>query len=193
MEVYLPHVQDRIARALGKAGLVLVTHEHPDHEGALVAQGGPPLLQAARLVHQQPPGIAGRKAGLASTPAARIAGTGPAGSRPRRGGYSSPQPHTRITDDRASGQSAGVPARRYRDLCAKLAGNARPLAPGRRPPRQGGFRREVFSWLRTITALKRQAPGLVVLPVAIQWVTGPDQRAPVRSGFSLGPVDPAQR
>lgn len=44
------------ARALGQGRhSARVTHEHPDHEGALVAQGGPPLLQAARLNAGQVP------------------------------------------------------------------------------------------------------------------------------------------
>ena len=36
-----------IQLATAKAGLILVTHEHPDHLGALAAHGGAALAQAA--------------------------------------------------------------------------------------------------------------------------------------------------
>ncbi|HMT46458.1 MAG: hypothetical protein RL702_1202 [Pseudomonadota bacterium] len=198
MEVYLPHVQDRIARALGEAGLVLVTHEHPDHEGALVAQGGPPLLQAARLnAGQVPPALLAAELAWPAgpAPAARIAGTGPQAVAP--GVVVIPAPsHTpgsqMIYVRLANGREFLFAGDIATFAQSWLETRARSRLVGDHLARED--RREVFSWLRTITALKRQAPGLVVLPGHDpEWVTGPDQRAPVRSGFSLGPVDPAQR
>ena len=49
MEAFIPEAQARVDAAMREAGLILITHEHADHLGALVALGGSPLTSAARL------------------------------------------------------------------------------------------------------------------------------------------------
>lgn len=168
LEAFLPEIQAKVDAALGSAGLVLITHEHPDHLGPLAAMGGAPLREAARLNAGQLPAapLAGtlpwrEREGLT----ARIAPGGPQAVAP--GVVVIPAPsHTpgsqmvfvRMTDGREylfAGDIATMDAS-WRELRARsrLVGDL--LAPEDRP--------EVFAWLKTIRALKTQAPRLVVVP-----------------------------
>lgn len=198
MEAYFAPAQARVERALGEAGLVLVTHEHPDHQGALVALGGPPLLQTARLNPGQT-----RNAPLAAklawpagaAPAARIAPGAPQAVAP--GVVVIPAPsHTpgsqmiyvRLANGREllfAGDIATF-GQSWEETRARSRLVGEYLAPENRA--------EVFAWLRTIRALKDAAPGLVILPGHdFEWIADPDRKVPVKSGFGAGPVDPAQR
>lgn len=188
MEVYGPNAQARVERALGEAGLVLVTHEHPDHQGALVALGGPPLLQTARLNPGQT-----RSAPLAAklawpagaAPAARIAPDGPQAVAP--GVVVIPAPsHTlgsqmiyvRLANGREvlfAGDIATF-GQSWEETRARSRLVGEYLAPENRA--------EVFAWLRTVRALKDSAPGLVVLPGHdIEWIDDPDHKVPAHRGF----------
>jgi glyoxylase-like metal-dependent hydrolase (beta-lactamase superfamily II) len=168
LETFLPEVQARVDAALAGAGLVLITHEHPDHLGPLAAMGGAPLRQAARLNADQLP-----SAPLASTLpwrerdglSARIAPGAPQAVAP--GVVVIPAPsHTpgsqmifvRLANGREylfAGDIATMDAS-WRELRARsrLVGDM--LAPEERG--------EVYAWLLTIRALKAQAPHLVVVP-----------------------------
>jgi glyoxylase-like metal-dependent hydrolase (beta-lactamase superfamily II) len=168
LEAFLPEIQAKVDAALGSAGLVLITHEHPDHLGPLAAMGGAPLRQAARLNAGQLP-----SAPLAATLpwrereglTARIAPGAPQAVAP--GVVVIPAPsHTpgsqMIFVRLASGREylfAGDIATMdisWRELRARsrLVGDL--LAPEDRG--------EVYAWLKTIRALKAQAPGMVVVP-----------------------------
>lgn len=168
LEGFLPNIQQRIDQAVDQAGLVLITHEHPDHLGPLAARGGAALRQTARLNGQQLP-----TAALAATLpwketqglTARIAPGGPQAVAP--GVVVIPAPsHTpgsqmifvRLVSGREylfAGDIATLDAS-WRDLRARsrLVGDY--LAPEDRG--------EVYAWLKTIQALKSSAPDLVVLP-----------------------------
>lgn len=181
--------QNRVNRALVAAGLILITHEHPDHMGALVRLGGAPLSAAARLnAGQLPPSVPatdlpwnGR-----TPPAARLAGTGPQAVAP--GVVVIPAPsHTpgsqmiyvRLADGREAlfaGDIASL-AVNWQELRARsrLVGDW--LAPENR--------REVYAWLKTIRALHREAPQMVILPGHdAEWVLGdPAAKALVHPQF----------
>lgn len=192
MEIYLPQNQAVVGRALQEAGLVLVTHEHPDHEGALVAAGGAPLLQTARLNPGQlreAPLAASLRWPAGPAPTARIAAQGPQAVAP--GVVVIPAPsHT------PGSQMVYVRLANGQDLlfAGDIATFARSWQQTRARSRLVGDwlapedRDEVFAWLKTIRALHRQASGLIVLPGHdYEWINDPDSKVPVQRGF--GPSD----
>ena len=189
MEGFRADAQARVDRVLGAAGLILITHEHPDHMGALVRMGGEPLAAAARFnAGQLPPGIPSRDLSWAGRviPAPKILGDSPQAVAP--GVVVVPAPsHTpgsqliyvRLADGREAlfaGDIASL-AINWQELRARsrLIGDF--LAPEDRP--------EVFAWLKTIRALKSAAPGLVILPGHdTAWVLGdPAAKTLVHAGF----------
>jgi glyoxylase-like metal-dependent hydrolase (beta-lactamase superfamily II) len=167
-EAFVPELQAKVDGQLAAAGLVLITHEHPDHLGPLAAMGGTPLRQAARLNAAQLPG-----APLAATLpwrereglSARIAPGAPQAVAP--GVVAIPAPsHTpgsqmvyvRLGDGREylfAGDIATLDSS-WRELRAR----SRLLGDWIAPEDRG----EVYAWLKTIRALKAQAPGMVVVP-----------------------------
>jgi glyoxylase-like metal-dependent hydrolase (beta-lactamase superfamily II) len=188
MEAYGPNTQARIERALGEAGLVLVTHEHPDHQGALVALGGLPLLQAARLNPGQTRSapLAAKLAWLAgAAPTARITPGAPQAVAP--GVVVIPAPsHTpgsqmiyvRLANGREllfAGDIATF-GQSWEETRARSRLVSEHFAPE--------DRHEVFAWLRTIRALRDSAPALIILPGHDpEWIGDPDHKVPVHRGF----------
>lgn len=168
LEAFVPEIQARVDAELGRAGLILITHEHPDHLGPLAALGGSPLKQAARLNALQLPsaplasGLPWReREGLS----ARIAPGAPQALAP--GVVVIPAPsHTpgsqmifvRLANGREylfAGDIATMDSS-WRELRARSRLIGDWFAPEDRA--------EVYAWLRTIRALKAQAPRLVVVP-----------------------------
>jgi glyoxylase-like metal-dependent hydrolase (beta-lactamase superfamily II) len=168
MEGFRTAAQARVNTALREAGLILITHEHPDHIGGLVALGGLPLASAARLGPQQlpsaalaskmvpwPKGIAVH-AGLTSNGLQAVA----------PGIVVIPAPsHTpgsqmifvRLADGREylfAGDIATF-AQSWQELRARSRLVADYVAPENRA--------EVYAWLKTIQALKQSAPKMTIL------------------------------
>jgi glyoxylase-like metal-dependent hydrolase (beta-lactamase superfamily II) len=181
--------QARIDRALDLAGLILVTHEHPDHLGALVAHGGSALLQAAWLNPRQlPPAALAAKLGWhGAMPPPRLNGLAPQAVAPGVVVIPAPDSHTpgsqliyvRLADGHEllfAGDNAS-----FAQNWQQLRGRSRLVETWFAPEN----RAEVFAWLKTIRAWKAQAPGLLVVPGHDwEWLADSANKTGVRIGFS---------
>lgn len=188
-EQFNPYAQARIDAAMDQAGIILVTHEHPDHLGAIVAHGGRALLQTARLNPRQvpPANMAARLAWNGAVPPPRLNGTAPEAVAPGVVVLPAPNSHTpgsqmiyvRLADGREllfAGDNAS-----FAQNWQELRGRSRLVETWFAPEN----RAEVFAWLKTIRALKTQAPGLMVVPGHDwEWLDNPENNTRVRIGFS---------
>ncbi|MFZ5743238.1 MAG: MBL fold metallo-hydrolase [Pseudomonadota bacterium] len=188
MAEFWPERQAKVERAMDEAGLILATHEHPDHLGALARKGGSALSRTAQLnAGQLPPSpYAARLVWSGSPPQPRIASDDPQAVAP--GVVVIPAPsHTpgsqmiyvRLADGREvlfAGDIATMAAS-WQELRARSRLIGDYLAPE--------DRREVYAWLRTIRALKDQAPGLLIIPGHdFEWlIQDKAAKATVRVGF----------
>lgn len=186
LEAYLPDREDRVYRAMAAAGLILVTHEHPDHLGGLVGWAGRQAFQKARLNDAQTIETA-KRLGV-SVPAAQArSARRPLAIAP--GVVVIPAPsHTpgsqmifvRLRDGREylfTGDIATMQAS-WQKLRARsrLVGDL--IVTEDRP--------EVFAWLKTIRALKAADPDLVVVPGHdAEAVLARENRMDIREGFTL--------
>jgi len=188
MAEFWPERQAKVERAMDEAGLILATHEHPDHLGALARKGGAALATTAKLnAGQIPPSpYAASLAWSGKPPQAQLAPGGPQAVAP--GVVVIPAPsHTpgsqmiyvRLADGREvlfAGDIATMAAS-WQELRARSRLVGDHLAPE--------DRREVYAWLHTIAALKQQAPGLLVVPGHdFEWlIHDKAAKAVVRVGF----------
>lgn len=155
--------QGRVDRALAEAGMVLVTHEHPDHLRGLANAGPGP--QAVAVLNAPL-----RRALADLSKGAVLAGPSrddPSPFAVAPGIVAIPAPsHTPgsqmffvlLAGGREflfTGDIATLDAS-WQDVRARSRLVGDHLAPEDRA--------EVFAWLRTIRALKQEAPGLVVIP-----------------------------
>ena len=181
--------QVRIDRALDQAGMILVTHEHPDHLGALAAHGGAALSQFAWLNPRQ----LAAKLNWAklpwnfARPQPRLNSTALQAVAPGVVVIPAPDSHTpgsqliyvRLADGHEAlfvGDNSSF-AQNWRELRGRSRLVETWFAPENRA--------EVFAWLKTIRALKLEAPGLLVVPGHDwEWLENPENRAGVRIGFS---------
>lgn len=158
----------RVNAALREAGTILLTHEHVDHEGGVVALGDAAALAKVRFNPAQVapakwtdmlPWPAGER------PRPTLSGTAPQAVAP--GVVVIPAPsHTpgsqMIYVRLASGREIlfvgdiSTMAANWQELRARSRLFGQYIAPEDRP--------EVFAWLRTIRALKAQAPKLTIVP-----------------------------
>lgn len=185
---FMPQRQANVEAAMDEAGLILVTHEHPDHAGALVAHGGAALDQAARLnPGQLPPSALAaqlRWQGRA-VPTAKLSSGQPQAVAP--GVVVIPAPsHTpgsqliyvRLDHGQEllfTGDIATF-AQSWRETRARSNLVTHWCAPENR--------REVYSWLLTIKALSAEAPGLYVVPGHDYLSLGDKEHpAPMATGF----------
>lgn len=188
-EQFKPEVQARIERNLDEAGLILVTHEHPDHLAALVDHGGSALASAVRLnARQLPPSPLARlvhwKAG--QIPAPRITGTAPQAVAPGVVVIPAPDSHTpgsqlvyvRLADGNEflfAGDLASF-AQNWQELRGRSRFIQRWFAPEDRS--------EVFAWLQAIRALKHANPGLTIVPGHdYEWLANPSNNSGVKVGY----------
>ena len=179
--------QARIEQAMDQAGLILVTHEHPDHLGAIAAHGGAAMRDAAWL---NPAQLAAKLPWNGPKPPSRLSGTAVQAVAPGIVVIPAPGSHTpgsqliyvRLSDGREFlfvGDNSSF-AQNWRDQ----RGRSRLVETWYAPEN----RAEVFAWLRTIRALKAQAPAMVIVPGHDwEWLENPENRAGIRIGFSRTP------
>lgn len=188
LEAYRPEVQARVNQEMDRAGLILATHEHPDHLGPLAERWRPSLAVAARLNPGQLPSapVAAKLPWGDRNVTARIAPGAPQAVAP--GIVVIPAPsHTpgsqmvfvRLASGREylfAGDIATL-AVNWTQLRARgrLLGDL--LAPEDRA--------EVYSWLKTIQSLKAATPELVIVPGHdTEWVNAPENRNGIVRGFA---------
>ncbi|WP_309753777.1 MBL fold metallo-hydrolase [Novosphingobium sp.] len=182
--------QARIEAELDLAGLILVTHEHADHLGALAAHGGPALMDKTLLNPAQlpPSPFAARlewKAG--QVPPARLPGNRLVVVAPGVVVIPAPGSHTpgaqmifvRTGDGREflfvgdiSSFAQNWQEQRGRSRLVQLF-----FAPENRA--------EVFGWLAAIRDLKALVPALVVVPGHdFEWLLDPKNNGGMVIGFA---------
>lgn len=179
--------QARIDREMDGAGLILVTHEHPDHLGALAAHGGAALRQAAWLNPRQ---LAAKLPWNGAQPPARLNGTMPQAVAPGIVVIPAPDSHTpgsqliyvRLANGREFLFAGDVSS--FAQNWTELRGRSRLVETWYAPQN----RAEVFAWLKTIRALKAQAPGLLVVPGHDwEWLANPENHTGIGNGFPGAP------
>lgn len=186
--------QDRVNAALRGAGIVLATHEHVDHQGAIVQAGGDVVTKRAWFnPGQLPPSPYATQLrwGSQPVPAPRIRPGPPQAVAP--GVVVIPAPsHTpgsqmvfvRLGNGREFLFTGDISTLQtsWQDLRARARLVSDMIAPENRA--------EVYAWLRTIQTLKAQAPGLVVIP-GHDWrtiVSDADIASSIRIGFEQQPT-----
>ena len=180
--------QARIDHELDQAGMILVTHEHPDHLGALAAHGGSALQQALLNPHQLPPApMTATLQWNGTVPKPRLNGLALQAVAPGVVVIPAPNSHTpgsqliyvRLADGHEllfAGDNSS-----FAQNWQELRGRSRLVETWFAPEN----RAEVFAWLKTIRALKRQAPDLLVVPGHDwEWLENAANHPGVRIGFS---------
>ncbi|NBW76242.1 MAG: MBL fold metallo-hydrolase [Sphingomonadaceae bacterium] len=188
MDKFWPERQAKVERAMSEAGLILVTHEHPDHLGALARRSGGPLAEAARLnAGQLPPSpYAAQLAWSGAPPRAKLATDGPQVVAPGIVAIPAPShtPGSQMIYVRLSNGREVMFAGDIATMAAswqELRARSRLVGDYFAPEDRG----EVYAWLRTIRALKAEAPGLLVVPGHdFEWlIHDKAARASIRVGF----------
>lgn len=183
-EQFDSNAQQRVEREMDRAGLILATHEHPDHLGALAAHGGAALGEAAKLNAGQ---LGAKLAWNGPRPIPKITGVGPQAVAPGIVVIPAQNSHTpgsqliyvRLTDGHELLFVGDVSsfAQNWMELRARSRLIETFFVRDNRP--------EVFSWLKALQALKAQDPGLLIVPGHDwEWLADPENHTGVRLGFS---------
>jgi glyoxylase-like metal-dependent hydrolase (beta-lactamase superfamily II) len=188
MEVFDPAAQDRVKAARRGAGTILLTHEHIDHAGGVVALGDPAVFARVRFNAAQ---IAGNRWTEilpwpeGERPRPSLSGTAPIAVAP---GVvvipaSSHTPGSQMIYVRLAGGRELLFAGDISTLAdnwAELRGRSRLVGDLIAPE----DRREVFAWLRTLRALKGEAPNLdVVAGHDYEWIKFDEKLRGFTEGF----------
>lgn len=189
MEAFEAAGWNNVRRALAEASQIVITHEHADHLGGVVGLGDRTLLDRVRFNPGQLPG--NRWTDMLRWPAPPLPAPTIAGIQPRP-----IAPGVVVIPARSHTEGSQMVFVRLADGREFLfTGDIATLAVSWQQQRArsrlvGDYfapedRREVFSWLKTIAALKAQAPALVVLPGHdFEWVIGPGNKTGVTQGFT---------
>ncbi|HOB13825.1 MAG TPA: MBL fold metallo-hydrolase [Novosphingobium sp.] len=168
MEEFDPRSWARITAALNSASQIVITHEHPDHLGGLISLGKPELFQRTLFNARQLPGNSlsdGLRWPRVPLPAPAIAGAQPVAIAP--GVVVIPAPsHTpgsqmifvQLADGREYLFTGDIAT--LMSSWSELRARSRLVGDYLAPEARG----EVFAWLKTIAALKAQAPAMIVVP-----------------------------
>lgn len=193
MERFDKAAQDRINAALRTAGIILITHEHVDHEGGLIALGDPGALAAARLNANQiegnrwtdllpwPQGARPQPALAGAEPVAIAPGIVviPASSHTP----GSQMIFVRLADGREFLFAGDIAT--FEQSWQETRARSRLISDWLAPEN----RNEVYAWLRTIKAWKQAAPGLVVIAGHdLMSLVNPERPIGIKRGFSPPPV-----
>ena len=188
-EGFDPLAQARVEAALDQAGLILVTHEHLDHFGALVSRGGPALAQAAWLNPAQlppSPAVANLAWPKGPLPQPQIGGTAPQAVAPGIVVIPAPGSHTpgsqiifvQLADGRELLFTGDIAS--FGQNWVEQRGRSRLVETWFAPEN----RAEVFAWLRTIQVWHRQAPGLLIVPGHdYEWIENRDHHFNAKFAF----------
>ena len=193
-EKFNPGNQQRIEAELDLAGLILVTHEHADHLGALAAHGGAALMQKALLNPDQLPpshfaALLHWRGG--QVPPARLPGDRMVAVAPGIVVIPAPDSHTpgsqmifvRLGDGREFLFVGDISS--FAQNWKEQRGRSRLVEQFFAPENRG----DVFGWLAAIAALKAQEPALVIVPGHdFEWIIDPLNRAGIKFGFSSRPI-----
>lgn len=190
MEKFIPEAWTRVEQTLNEASQIVLTHEHADHLGGVVSLGRGELLDRVRFNAQQLPGnrwtdlLTWPKSDL---PQPSITGTAPVAIAPgvvvipaASHTDGSQMVFVRLADGREflfAGDIATM-AQSWQELRAR----SRLIGDYFAPESRG----EVYAWLKTIRALKAEAPDLIVLPGHdFEWLIQPENKDKVQ--FRFGP------
>lgn len=185
MEQFDSAAFQRVETVLRQASLILLTHEHPDHIGGLAvwrdatktsrAQLNRPQMETLQAMRRTQFPIEAGPAPYSPFTIAPGVVVIPAASHTR----GSQMIFVRLAGGREylfTGDIATL-ASSWQELRARSRLIGEYFAPE--------DRREVFSWLMTIRALKAANPDLVILPGHdYEWVISPENRTGVRHGFT---------
>lgn len=188
MEQFDPQAWGRVEQALASASQIIITHEHPDHLGGVVAPNKRALLDKVLLNPNQLPGnrwtnqLPWPKPPL---PYPAITGTTPVAIAPgvvvipaASHTEGSQMVFVRLDNGREYlfASDIATSAQNWKELRARSRLIGDYLAPENRA--------EVFAWLKTIRALKAQVPGLAILPGHdFEWLVERDNHGLVQFGF----------
>lgn len=196
LEQHNLRAQRRVDAAMEEAGLILITHEHPDHLGGLALHGGAALAGAARLNARQLPGNPLTRDLPWAALTALQPKLAPGGLQAVAPGVvvipaASHTPGSQMIYVRLAGGReflfAGDIAS-FAQNWEELRGRSRLVSTYVAPE----DRAAVFGWLRTIRALKAAAPALVVVPGHdFEYLTDPLNPRGVRRYFGTA-GDPEQ-
>lgn len=184
-ERFDPPSQARIERELGRAGLILVTHEHPDHLGALAMLGGDALSRTARLNPAQTAAKLAWRSGAG--PAPRLSATAMQAVAPGVVVIPAPASHTPGSQMIYVRLESGREYLFVGDLASfaqnweEQRGRSRLVEKWFAPEN----RDEVFAWLAAIKQMHQAHPGIVIVPGHdYEAIADPENKTGIRIDFS---------